>query len=123
MAGSLKWQIYQADNTVRYAVFLDESNGEAAGFSDLTADGNQYNTLPKGVRMRYANVIHPPTRTRRRIYLPLPNSDLADGGSVTLPLFSGNTASGAVFVASSFVGEKGRVPIAADTGLNDGDLS
>lgn len=123
MAGSMKWMVYQANNAIRYSVFIDESNGEAAGFIDLSVDGNQYNTLPSGVKMRYVNVIHTPTRTRRRIYLPFPNSDLADGGTIVLPLFSGDTAKGAPFTTSSFVGEKARIPIAGDTGVNDGDLT
>lgn len=122
MAGSLKWMVYMTDSGQQYAVWIDESNGKAGGFLDMS-NGVTLQTLPRGIKMRYVNTVNAETGVRRRIYLGKPDNPLKNGGTVQLPLYSGNTATMKPFAVSSYRAEKRRTPYGQDTGLNDGDAA
>lgn len=119
MAGSMKWVRYVADNGVTYSVRMDESNSIAGGFADQKS-GESTNELPKGTVMRYVNVLHGASGTRRRLYLGTPANALKNGGLVKLVVYSGTTATVQDFQVTSYRGEKKRAVFAADTALNDG---
>lgn len=119
MAGSMKWVRYTADNGQVYSVRMDESNSIAGGFADQKS-GESTNELPKGMVMRYVNVLHGATGTRRRLYLGKPDNALKNGGVVNLVVYTGTTAQAVQFQVTSYRGEKKRSVFAADTALNDG---
>lgn len=130
--GSRKWVIYTSDipnegGNQQYAVFLDESNAEATGFSDYSASSTAPR-IPKGFQMRYANCQHPDnSAVRRRFWIGTPTKygELIAGSSdVTTvdPLGSGTDTID--WIVTSLRGEKsGPLPYPQDTGLNDGDES
>ena len=117
---------YQSDNGKKYAVLIDESNGKLGEFVDipngvLTASQTE---LPKGMKMRYVNMVHMATGTTRKLPLGRPGHPLISaGGSRKMPLYSGSGVQMVDFVATSYVGEKTRRIFGEDSGLNDGDAS
>jgi len=132
MAGSRKWMAYESDGGQKYAVNIDESNGEAANFEDygilFTIAGITLPVLPKGFQMRYANAQTSANEGgSRKIWIGTLTSDLIIGvvSTILLPYFSGTTLGAAVaYSISSIVGEKsGARPKTADTGILDGDAS
>ena len=102
MAGSLKNMVYKDDNLDKYLVKIDESNGELAGFGDVTIAmeiaGIVPPPLPKNLKMRYAVVQEPETGGTRRIYVGDPLAPIWGGNilSILLPLFGGTLAGQAV---------------------------
>lgn len=125
MSGSLKWVVYESDDSTEYAVFLDESNSEVQinsvkNFEDYEAESNN-KILPKYVKMRYANLVRVDAGTTYRKVLPIGKKEtyesLATDSTLTITLDS-NTWS-----VSSLRGEKSRRPLPIDTGANDGDAT
>lgn len=124
MSGSIKNMIYLTDNGNSYAVRIDESNGEACGFTDVTTAMNT--GLPKNIRPRYVNCVHPTdARMRRTFKIGTPSfysSLLAGTESITTddPLNSGTNVT---WVITSFRAEQRAFYSGTDTGLNEGDDS
>lgn len=124
MAGSIKAMVYTSDQGDKYIVNIDESNGELTGFDDYINQADAA-PIPKGLKMRYANVVEPITGAKRQIYVGKTSSDIWTGAIVGLLLFlvgiesPGNVA----FTLQSLVGEKFTRYRAADTGLTDGDVT
>lgn len=127
MAGSLKWFVYTADNGSQYGVKLDESNAKAAGFPDYAGGAaGSFPQLPRGARMRYANVVS--GQVKRRIYVPSTTAPLWTNPATTVPLLDFSTSAAGVpvtatpvtAVVTSLVGERFRRPFVGDTGLTDG---
>ncbi|MEW6498656.1 MAG: hypothetical protein AB1589_40080 [Cyanobacteriota bacterium] len=121
MAGSRKWMLYRSDSGREFAVNIDESNGEAAGFTDAPAVVAS-DTLPRGITMRYVNCVSP-QGVKRKIWVGQPNHPLTRGGNLVLPQWSGNRQSNVNFSVTSFRAEKRRVPFGFDTGINDDDAT
>lgn len=129
MGGSRKWMVYTSDvvlaeNTpLKYAVQIDESNGELLGFDDIAAGDAIPQQLPKGFQMRCINVVEPVTGTRRTLPVGKPGLSIyEDGGSILLRLDLGAVTAGLVsFLVQSATGEILKKAFGADTGLLDGD--
>lgn len=130
MAGSKKWMVYETDQGQKYAVNIDESNGEVADFDDYSIfneiAGVPLPVLPKGFTMRYANTQNA-DGINRKIWVGKPASDIMSGvvGAILLSVFTGGgLASSIGFFINSVVGERsGARPSIADTGILDGDAS
>lgn len=121
MAGSLKWMLYRSDSGRDFAVYIDESNGERAGFTDAPAIVGS-DTLPRGIKMRYVNVVSP-LGVKRKIWVGSPNHPLTRGGTITLAQWNGDRQSLVNFSVTSYRAEKRRVPFGFDTGITDDDAS
>ena len=131
MSGSRKWMKYVTDSGATYAVNIDESNGEAGDFDDITLldsiAGVIPPTLPKGFKMRRANL--QTGENKRTIPVGKPDSGILLGtvASILLPIFeSGGLFGQAVsFAVRSVIGETSSITRATyqDTGLTDGDES
>jgi len=115
MAGSLKDMIYTADDGSKFFVRIDESNGEAAGFADVTEAGVPSVGLPRGLQMRYVNAISVTNPRTKRLYVGTATNDLFTGATSVIGIDGEN------FVVSSSRGEKRRRARNVDTGLTDGD--
>lgn len=119
MAGSMKWVLYRSDDGQDYAVWMDESNSIAGGFTDAPAITAQ-KELPRGRKMRYVNVQEPETGVKRKLYLGTPANPLKNGGEALLVLYSGVKAEPKKFTVQSYRPEWSRKVFGVDTGLNDG---
>lgn len=120
MAGSLKWFEYTTDGGDDFAVFMDESNGEAVGNTDYTAASDAQFKLPSNVKARFARYTSADGNYQRVI--PISTAAIAAALPATIELeVAGQTA----LVTMSLSIVKGEVfspiPRAADTGLDDGD--
>lgn len=124
MAGSIKDVIYKSDSGKNYIVRMDESNAETAGFADYTGE-EDISPLPRGFKMRYANVVEPVSGAKRQIYVGDTTSGIWAGTIVSVLLFLVGVQSpgNAAFAISSLVGESVRRYKAGDTGLTDGDAT
>ncbi|HEY9834963.1 MAG TPA: hypothetical protein V6D26_30705 [Stenomitos sp.] len=126
MAGSIKWMEYTTDNDVQYAVKIDESNGELAGFLDYTAASTS-DQLPRGFDMRHVDCLDTVSGTRRSIYVGSIDDDIWTGTTTVLllPLVNASQLITALtpFEIVRYVGEAYSVPAAFDTGLDDGDAT
>lgn len=118
MSGSIKWMIYKDDGGTEFAVRVDESVGEATGFGDFTGLSSAP-PLPKGYKMRYANLVRldgEVTRRRRAaIGDPAVFATFVNGGAITIDTF--------LWQVTSLQGEKRVIPYAFDTGANDADVT
>lgn len=121
MAGSLKYFVYVTDNGDNFAIFQDESNGEALENDDYSlTDTDVKYMLPRNIKPRAATYRSVDGRMSRKIVVcsntksidDLPNQiQVTDGAGVLTTL-----------VLTNFQGEEvKRIPIEYDTGLNDGD--
>jgi hypothetical protein len=124
MAGSLKYFEYTADNGDIFALLADESNVEALNgtTNDYDADSTVLYHLPGNVKPRYA-VFSNAAKTRN-IKVPV----LTSAGYTALVGSStsiGDPIAGTGTLAlTRLVPEKiSLLPIAADTGLIDGDAT
>jgi len=126
MSGSRKYMKYTADNGTVYAVNIDESNGEEAGFgfSDY-AFGESAPQLPQGMVMRHVRLqsaYGPSEKTSRKLWIGTNGAVAAilQLASILLPwyMFSGGFVP---FVPVSYKAEQSRVAKSEDTGLLDGD--
>lgn len=126
MAGSLKYFRYVTDTGFPFGVLMDEDWGEVVSNADVAAASTEgLYGIPKNLKPRYAVYRSPSGRVVRNIVvcdsaattLDLPpiiviaadTGEVSEGGAAdnTLNLFS-------------LVGERFRVIIGLDTGLNDG---
>lgn len=132
MAGSLKSMIYTADSGSRYTVRIDESNGELAGFDDVTTAEELAGTvpppLPKEIKMRYARVTEPVSGSSRSIAVGKPTSPIWLGNvfTILLPVFGGSLAGQAVAWGVSLLVEEvynRTIGNSGDTGFLDDDAT
>lgn len=113
MAGSVKWQVYTADDDTEYAVLLDESNGLATGYRDFVdGDAGVIPLFPRYTKMRYVNLRS--ASGSRQLYIGDRTNGLYTGATTTIVL------NGITYNVGSAIGEKGRRPFALDTGIDDG---
>lgn len=120
MTGSIKWMAYTADNNDVYLKRIDESNGEAAGWDDVTTANQNSPIMPQGFEPRYINVVRAGASgedIRRKIYVGKPGTlnTLLTAGVITL--------SDGDYNIRSFRGEKRTTVYAIDTAQNDGDIT
>lgn len=120
MSGSIKWMVYTDDAGNKFAVRIDESNGEACGFEDLTTANQNTAILPKGAKMRYVNAVAAGASgedIRRKLYVGTIDAyqTLISTRVVTIDTVGYNIR--------SFRGEQFTFPIPIDTGINDGDIT
>lgn len=132
MAGSRKWQVYTDDSGVQHSVNIDESNGEIAGFTDITAAmsiaGTAPPVKPKGLAMRYVNVKDEVSGSNRKVFVGTRTHGLVTGSIMSLLLWAftdGSLVSAISWVVTSFIGETNKIkrPSSADTGFLDADAS
>lgn len=123
MAGSIKWFEYTTDSGATFAISMDESNGEAVGNADYTTSSTVTFKLPSNVKKRYARYtsddgLHQrvvPVGSNTANVNTLPESFTAQAVGI---------ADGVLVRLREYVGERiSMIPQAADTGLNDGDLT
>lgn len=132
MAGSRKWQVYQDDSGVQWSVNIDESNGEIAGFQDITSvmalAGTTPPVKPKELAMRYVNVKDEVSGSSRKVYVGSKTHGLVTGNILSLLLWAftdGSVISAISWAVTSFIGETNKIkrPSSADTGFLDADAS
>lgn len=126
MAGSIKWFIYTTDGGKDYAIRLDESNTEVVngGTQDYVAGLSVADALPRNIKPRYVEYSNN-ERTRKircvcltqTIYAGLAG-DVPAISSIPDPI-AGTGSLGLL----ALVGEKRRLPVPYDTGLDDGDAT
>lgn len=135
MSGSKQLFIYSSDpdqdgGTLDKVLKLDESNMRAIGYAPITA--SELSALvdrrvrPLDGTERYINLIGT-TRggkivSRRIIVLDVSNTLFQDGGTVSLPVLTGNdnlTVETVVFRVQSARGEERSFASVGDTGLDD----
>lgn len=118
MAGSLKAMTYTSDTGVNYTVMIDESNGEACGYTAY--DGHP--PLPRQIQRRYALAYAQEASTIKR---KLTFGTLAAWNArKASPTFDLEPYPGIVaipFVCTFFSGEKLTILTGVDTAINDGD--
>lgn len=123
MAGSIKWFEYETDTGAMFAVSMDESNGEAVGNADYTVSSTAQFKLPSNIIARYARYTSDEGTTTRKIPVGSPSATVATLPDSFTAQVSGN-ATGVLVKLREFVGERvTMIPMAADTGLNDGDAT
>lgn len=121
MAGSLKWFDYDTDNGANFAIFMDESNGEAMPNRNYTADSVASFKLPGNVEARYARYSSPDNRYAREVVCSTPAILLAAPGTLTVRDGNGGTV---VLQLRARIGEIiRRIPTPVDTGVTDGDAT
>jgi len=123
MAGSLKWFKYTTSGGTPYGVFMDESNGEAVGNTDVVDADLPLAEIPKGLKPRYVLYRSSDGLTSRKITVTANNVDItALPATITVasPIVGG---AGIVLNRQSFVGEIQRQVISVDTGQQDGDVT
>lgn len=125
MAGSLKWFVYTDDGGTDFAIYLDESNTEAVngGTQDYVDGLNLTNALPRNITPRevfYTNAQR--TRTIRCVALTQTiYQGVVSGGVPTIndPINGNENALGLIRAN----GERRRLPVPLDSGINDGDIT
>lgn len=124
MAGSLKWFLYTTDTNAEFGIYMDESNGEVVGNTDLAPlneEGVVY-ALPRNVKPRTALYRSPDGKVSRRIAVTSPAATISTlAASFELPAFDGNPA--VTLNLQSFRGEEVKRIVSVDSGLDDGDVS
>lgn len=136
MAGSLKWMKYVSDDENTYRVKVDESNGEAFGFDDITeTSADALVELPKRYEMRYVVWRSKSGDVSRKFHCGKPDTaDFVVGGNYNQPILSGNIVENVEGAFTYAVGEKRPMFVnasqtgatstgASDTGINDGDVT
>jgi hypothetical protein len=122
MAGSLKWFPYTDDDGAIWALRLDESNTEACnGDVDYTGTPVLTNSVPRNVRPRFAVYASPDGARNLRITILTP--ELYQGLAAATPIIPDPFAAGGILRLVRQRPEQRRLPVAGDTGLNDGDVS
>lgn len=123
MAGSKKWFVYTTDQGDDFAILADESNTEAlnAGTQDYASGVTITYSLPKNVRPRaavYSNADG--TRTIRCYAL---TQTIYNGALAGVPTITDPIAGGTLSLSRLEPERIKLLPIAADTGLTDGDAT
>lgn len=124
MAGSKKYFVYTTDTDFDFALLADESNTEAAnGGTQDYADGVSITyELPRNIRPRYAEYKNAAGTRKIRCYCLTPA--VFAGIAVGVPTITDPIAGIGTLSLSRLEPERlKRLPIALDTGLNDGDAS
>lgn len=123
MAGSLKWFEYSAESGDVFAIFMDESNGEAVSNPDYTDASAAIYAIPRNLIARYARYVSDDGLYTRKIPV------CATGQSTTtLPATISASISGSATAVTlrirDFNGERFKsIPVAADTSQTDGDAT
>lgn len=124
MAGSLKYFEYTTDTADVFAMLADESNIEAISASDddYSATSTVTYHLPGNVKPRYA--IYSNAAKTRNIKIPVLDPTTfanleAAAGSITDPI----AGTGTLTLTRKVPEKMTLLPIAADTGLTDGDAT
>lgn len=124
MAGSKKYFVYTTDAGTDFALLADESNTEAvnAGENDYADGVSIIYELPRNVTPRraiYANA----AKTRRITCYPL-TTTIYEGIPAGVPSITDPIAGTGTLTLVALEPETiKRLPIALDTGLNDGDAT
>jgi hypothetical protein len=122
MSGSLKWFEYSTTDNRKYAIFMDESNGEAVSNTDLVSGGTEdLDALPRNVRPRFASYRSLDGKVQRKIHVTSNTANITTlPTSISIAAIDGNPATTVMLAA--FTGEKQtRIPKASDSGQDDGD--
>ena len=120
MAGSKKWFLYTTDLGNDFAMEMDESNGEAISNTDMTDANLQSYSVPGNVRKRYASYRSTDGFTQRKIYASTAAILAAAPDTITVPDYAGVDVELKIAHRS---GERIFMPKAADTALDDGDVT
>lgn len=124
MAGSKKYFVYTADDGTDFALLADESNTEAVnGGTQDYADGVAIiYELPKNLRPRYAEYSNAAKTRKIRCYAL--TEAIFDGLAAGVPTITDPIAGTGTLTLTALEPEQlKRLPIAIDTGLNDGDAT
>lgn len=124
MAGSLKFFVYTTDLGDTFGLFADESNIEAVGGdgSDYTGTPAVSYQLPRNVRPRFA--VYSNADKTRNINIPIPTQALYNTIQTDTPSITDPIAGTGTLTLTRKVPERMRLmPVAADTGLDDGDAT
>lgn len=122
MAGSRKWFVYETDSSDTFAIERDESNTEAVndGDNDYTGASTATYAIPRNVKPRVGVYENADGSIRRNIVV-LTQANFGsletDKPSIT------DAVSSQTLNLRGKVGERIRLPFAADTALNDGDAT
>lgn len=123
MSGSIKWFVYTTDSGDEYGIRMDESNGEAVGNTDYSTTSTAMMALPRNIVPRQAVYTSIDGNYTRRIPVTS-NSATSATLPATITAQVAGSATGVELSLSLFIGERfSALPIAADTGLNDGDAT
>lgn len=124
MAGSKKYFVYTTDAGEDFALLADESNTEAVnGGTQDYADGvSIIYTLPRNVRPRYLVYGNVAGTRKIRCYALTPT--IFSGAPAAVPTIDDPITDGATLNLVAVEPERiKRLPIALDTGLDDGDAT
>jgi len=124
MAGSKKYFVYTTDAGTDFALLLDESNTEAvnAGTQDYADGVNIQYELPKNITPRYA--VYKNAAGTRSIRCVALTPTIFAGIAVGAPTIGDPIAgTGTLALARLQPESLKRLPIAIDTGLQDGDAT
>jgi hypothetical protein len=123
MAGSIKWFEYTTDSGAKFAISMDESNGEAVGNADYTDSSTVTFKLPSNVKKRFARYTSDDGHHARVIPISS-NTQNVNTLPASFTAQAVGISGGVVVKLRQFVGEQiSMIPAAEDTGLNDGDLT
>lgn len=119
MAGSIKWMAYTSDTGTVYLRRIDESNGEAAGWADVTSSNLSSPVMPRGFKPRYLNCVRTVggVEIKRKIEVGTLTAFTDFVTAKTITLADGT------YAIRSYKGEKQILPIAEDTAQDDGDAT
>lgn len=122
MAGSLKYFQYETDEGDTFYIQMDESNGEAVGNQDVATDPTNFRyAIPRNIRPRRARYRSIDGRYSREI--PVSTSAILAAVGATITVQDGNGGTIELSLVAR-IGELTRyLPIAADTGIDDGDAT
>lgn len=122
MAGSLKWVVYVDDFGTNYALFTDESNIEATNTGgDYTGTPVLIDAVPRNVRPRYA--VYGSTDGARSIKCTILTPEGYTALATAHPSIPDPLNSTLTLALLRIRPEVRRLPIAYDTGIQDGDIT
>lgn len=124
MAGSKKYFVYTTDESVDFALLADESNTEAVnGGTQDYADGVTITyEIPKNVRPRFAEYANA-ARTRKIRCYCLTQAIFAGVATAVPTITDPILGTGTLELVRLEPERLRRLPIAIDTGLQDGDAT
>lgn len=120
MSGSRKTFEYTDTLGNKWAVDMDESNGEAVGNTDFSETSTATFFAPRNIDLRYANYRSADGKYQKPIVLTEQN---AAPGNIPNSITVATESDGdVVLLLTGIVGERVKViPKAADTAIDDGD--
>lgn len=124
MSGSLKWFQYTTADARNFAIFMDESNGEAVSNTDLaTGDDGDLDALPRNVKPRFASYRSLDNKVQRKIPVTSNTANITTL-PLTISIAAIDTNPAITVYLAGFTGEKQtRIPKAADSGQDDADAT